>query len=237
MEQEKRKLFSGHNLYLIISVTVLLSLLTLGTLILGPKIISATKNPEQLRLTLGGDNPFNWLLFVGIQFVQVLFAFIPGEFVEIAAGYIYGSVWGTILCLVGVAPASCLIFGLTRLLGNKFTNIMLDSRDLKRLKFLQDEKKLTLMFFLLYFLPGTPKDLITYFAGITKIKFIPFLIISVLCRIPSILTSTLVGDALLEGKLIESIIIFSITGIIVIVGWFTFHKLSSRRKERKQTKN
>lgn len=225
--------FNGRNIYLIISLAVTAALIALGTVLLGPKIVDAARDPEELKRILGGNSFSGQLMFVGIQCLQVLFAFIPGEVVEIAAGYIYGPLWGTVLCLIGVAPATALIFTLTRLLGKKFTSIMIDSRDLKRLRFLKNEKKLKLMFFLLYFLPGTPKDLITYFAGITKIDFATFLIISIFCRIPSILTSTLAGSALGEEKFLQSVIIFAATGVIVIFGWFVFHKLSTKRKAKK----
>ena len=230
MENRKKQRISGRSLYLIISLLVLVALLTLGTLTIGPKIVNAARDPEKLRAELGGNSAKSQLIFVCIQFLQVLFAFIPGEFVEIAAGYIYGPFLGTVLCLIGVLPATCLIFGLTKLLGRKFTKITLDEKDLKKFSFLNDEKKLTTTFFLLYFFPGTPKDVITYFAGITKIKFLPFLLISVFCRIPSILTSTLAGGALGENKFILTLVIFGVTGITVILGWLMFRQISKKKK-------
>ena len=96
---------------------------------------------------------------------------------------------------------------------------------------LQDEKKLTLMFFLLYFLPGTPKDLITYFAGITKIKFGVFMVISTLCRIPSILTSAIAGQALGEENYILSVIIFAVSAVIAVLGYLIYHRISKRKEE------
>ena len=229
MEKKKRSRLSGRNVYLIVSLLVLIALLTAGTVTLGPKIVNAARDPERLRKELGGNNPKSWLIFIGIQFLQVLFAFIPGEFIEVAAGYIYGPFLGTVLCLIGVLPATCLIFGLTRLLGRRFTQITLDEKDLKKFSFLNDEKKLTLTLFLLYFFPGTPKDVITYFAGITKIKFLPFLLISVFCRLPSVLTSTLAGGALGENKLALSAVIFGVTGVTVLLGWWMFKNISKRK--------
>ena len=229
MEKRKKPRISGRDWYLIISLFVLVALLAVGTLTIGPKIVSAARDPEKLRHELGGNNPKSWLIFTLIQFLQVLFAFIPGEFVEVAAGYIYGPFLGTVLCLVGVLPATCLIFGLTKLLGRKFTRITLDEKDLKKFNFLNDEKKLTTTLFLLYFFPGTPKDVITYFAGITKIKFVPFILISVFCRIPSILTSTLAGGALGENKFLLSLIIFGVTGITVLFGWMMFRHIPRKK--------
>ena len=230
MEKKKKLRISGRDWYLIISLFVLIALILVGTFTIGPKLVDAARDPEKLRAELGGNNPRSWLIFIGIQFLQVIFALIPGELIEIAAGYIYGPFLGTVLCLIGVLPATCLIFGLTKLLGRKFTKITLDEKDLKKFSFLNDEKKLTATFFLLYFFPGTPKDVITYFAGITKIKFLPFLLISVLCRIPSILTSTLAGGALGENKFMLTLVIFGVTGITVILGWLMFRKISKKKK-------
>ncbi len=231
MENKKNPIISGRSLYLIISLLVLVALLTLGTLAIGPKIVNAARDPEKLRSELGGSGIKSQAIFVAIQFLQVLFAFIPGELVELAAGYIYGPFLGTVLCLIGVLPATCLIFGLTKLLGRKFTEITLDEKDLKKFSFLNDEKKLTTALFLLYLFPGTPKDVMTYFAGITKIKLIPFLLISVFCRTPSILTSTLAGAAIGENKFALSLVIFGVTGVTVLFGWIMFRYISKKKEQ------
>lgn len=223
-----KKFFSGRNVYCIVSVVILAALLTIGSIALGPRIIEASRNPEQFRELLGSDGIKSYLIFIGIQIAQIIFAFIPGEFVEIGAGYVYGSIKGLILCTVGALMATTIIFWLTRGLGNKFTSIMIDSRNLKRLKFLQNEKKLEILFALLYFVPGTPKDLITYFAGVTRIKFKVFIIISTFCRVPSIVTSTLAGSALGERQYLQSLIIFGITALIGIGGYFLYQFISKR---------
>lgn len=230
MQKKVVTFLSGRSIYSMVSVAVLIAIITLGSALLGPKIVAFANDPEKLREVLGTKDPLSYLIFIGIQFLQVVFAFIPGEVVEVGAGYIYGGFKGTLLCLLGVAPASCLIFWLTRLLGSKFTVIMIDSKDLKKLKFLKDERKLTFFLFLLYFLPGTPKDLITYFAGVTKIKFWAFLFLSTVCRLPSVLSSTLAGAQLGEENYFTSIIIFAVTGVLAIIGW-TFYFLLIKRKE------
>lgn len=233
MRNRIKEFLSGRNIYCIISVSVLLALLIAGTLILGPRLTEAARDPERFREMLGSGGIKSYLIFLGIQFLQTVFALIPGEFIEVAAGYIYGSVKGLILCLIGVGVATALIFGLTRLLGRKFTEIMIDSKELKRLKFLQDEKKLEIMFALLFFIPGTPKDLITYFAGVTRIKFGTFLALSLFCRIPSIVTSTIAGAALGEENYLLSVMIFAVTGVIAVLGLVLYHRLSSKSEEKK----
>ena len=235
MNGKIKQYFSGRNIYLCVSLVIFIALMILGTVTLGPKIIDIARDPEKFQQLLGDTPIRSSFIFLGIQFVQVLFAFIPGEFIEVGAGYAFGWIWGTLLCLLGVAVATVVIFSLTRLLGRKFTNIMIDSKDLKRLKFLKDEKKLIWMFILLYFIPGTPKDLITYFAGVTKIKFSHFMLISTFCRIPSVLTSTLAGDSIVDGKYLQSVIIFAVTGAIGIGGYFLYNYLSKKHSDKKAT--
>lgn len=232
MKNRIKSIFNGRNIYCILSVTVFAAIIVAGSFWLGPRITEISRDPETLKEILGSGGIKSCFWFLGIQFLQTVFALIPGEFVEIAAGYIFGSILGLALCLIGVAVATALIFGLTRLLGKRFTEIMIDSKDLKRLKFLQDEKKLEIMFALLFFIPGTPKDLITYFAGVTKIKFGTFMVISVFCRIPSIITSTLAGAALGEENYLLSAIIFAVTGLIAILGILLYRKLSKKSEEK-----
>ncbi|MBO5912972.1 MAG: TVP38/TMEM64 family protein [Clostridia bacterium] len=236
MNNKTRKFFSGRNIYLGTSLLIFIVLMLIGTVTLGPKIVDIARDPEKFQQLLGTSPIKSSLIFLSIQFVQVVFAFIPGEFIEVGAGYAFGWLWGTLLCLLGVAIATFVIFSLTRLLGRRFTNIMIDSKDLKRLKFLNDEKKLTFILFLLYFIPGTPKDLITYFAGVTKIKFGTFMIISTFCRIPSVLTSTLAGDSIVEEKYLQSIIIFAVTGVIGIGGYILYNHLSKKHTSEKTGK-
>ncbi len=232
-----KSFFSGRNIYLIISVAVFAVLMLLGTVTLGPRLIETAKDPEKFREFIGNNRITGVLIFLGIQFLQVVFAFIPGEFIEIGAGYAFGGIIGTILCLVGSALATMLIFGLTRLLGRKFTSIMIDQRDLKRLKFLNDDKKLVGLMALLYLIPGTPKDLITYFAGVTKIKFGTFMIISTFCRIPSVVTSTFAGSTFGQQKYLSTAIIFTVAAILGITGYFIYNLLSRKHSERKQKDN
>ena len=234
--QKPKRLFSGRNIYLMVSISIFIALMVLGTLTLGPKLTASAKDPEQFREFLGSGGIKSYLIFLGVQFAQVILAFIPGEFIEIGAGYAFGGVIGTVLCLIGSALATLLIFGLTRLLGKKFTNIMIDSKDLKRLKFLKNEKKVTLLFAILYFIPGTPKDLITYFAGVTNIKFSHFMLISTFCRIPSVVTSTYAGSALGEEKYLSSIIIFAIAAVLGIMGYFIYRFISKRHNQHKASK-
>jgi uncharacterized membrane protein YdjX (TVP38/TMEM64 family) len=95
-----------------------------------------------------------------------------------------------------VALGSVIIFMFTKRLGIKMAEAMVGKEKIHSLHFVKDSKNLNLLIFFLYFIPGTPKDIFTYFIGLTPMKLKTFLILSSIARIPSVITSTITGNAL-----------------------------------------
>ena len=81
-----------------------------------------------------------WLVLLGLQFLQVFIALIPGELLETAAGYAFGPWLGTLLCYVGVALASWLIFALTKRFGVRLVEVFISREKIGELRFLKNEK-------------------------------------------------------------------------------------------------
>lgn len=157
-----------------------------------------------------------WFTVLTIQILQIFIAFIPGEIVELLAGILYGSLGGLLLCLLGIVIGSVLIYYTMKFLANKY--IIKYKEKLKTYSFLNNPKKIIIYLFVLFLIPGIPKDIFIYLAPFLPIKFINFLIVSSIARIPSILSSTIVGDSLVEGNYLTSIIIFSIFAILGVLG-------------------
>lgn len=156
-------------------------------------------------------------MFLGLQILQVIIAFFPGEIIEVMSGIIYGPIFGLIVCEIGIFIASSIIFLLVKVLGKGFVDRNVSEKQYKKLSFLNDEKKLSILVFYALMLPMTPKDALLYVVPLTKIKYPKFMVINLIARIPSILTSTFVGQQLLEGELIWTIVIYGITFIISII--------------------
>ena len=171
------------------------------------------------------------IAFVGMTVFQVIIAFVPGEPLEIGAGYAFGAFWGTLLCIIGITLGSLIVFWLVRTLGVRLLEVFFTYEKIKSLKFLQNEKRLALITFFLFFLPGTPKDLLTYFVGLTKIDFKGFLFIVAVARIPSVITSTIGGSLLGSEKYILAIIAFSVTLLISVIGWVIYNKISKKNNK------
>ncbi len=170
---------------------------------------------------------------LGIQFLQVFVAIIPGEFVEVGLGLAFGAVEGSIICLVGVGLASALVFTLAKIWGVKLVELFVEREKIDNLRIINSEKKLNTLVFVLFLVPGTPKDLLTYIVPLTRMKLSEFLFISMIARIPSVLSSTIGGDFFSRGKYLEGIILFIVTGIVSIIGLFVYKKLLAKYHNRK----
>jgi len=162
--------------------------------------------------------------------LQVFIALIPGELLESAAGFIFGPLVGTALCYLGIALASTLVFLLTRRFGVRLVEVFVSREKINQLRFLNTAKKRDLLIFLVFFIPGTPKDLLTYFVGLTDIKLHVFLAISLAARIPSVVSSTFGGHLLGEGRYWGAILLYGITGLVSLAGLTVYNAILRRRQ-------
>ena len=212
---------------LILSALVLFAMVPI-TILAIPKVMALTQphTRELLQRQLESLGIGGWVAFLGIQVIQVVVAMIPGEPIEILAGILYGPLWGTLTCMLGIFIGSIIVYLLVRKLSMPIVSIFIDPEKFQNLRILQDERRFERIAFLLFFIPGTPKDLLTWAAGLIRIRPLRFFILSTIARLPSILTSTLAGTTLLSGDFSTTVLIFVVTGCISMVGLWAHKKLS-----------
>lgn len=183
---------------------------------------------------------WGYALMFGIQILQVVVAIIPGEPVELMAGALYGGLGGLALCLAGSTLASAAIFALMRAFGKSMLDRLFPRKKLEEFSFVKDSRKLEAVTLILFLLPGTPKDMLTYVAGTTPIPMARFLAISALARIPSVVSSTFIGDQVLSGNWYAALMITLATFLVGIAGIFwreraiAFCRRHSRRSREKE---
>lgn len=170
------------------------------------------------------------LAMLGINIVQVLLAFLPGEPVELASGYAFGFWEGTALCLVASGLATSAIYWATRRWGWKLVGLFFDRSLFDRFSWLKSAKRLELIMFIVFLIPGTPKDFLTYFAGLTNMRFLPVVLIATFGRIPSIVTSTIAASAVGSGNwpLVAYTLVAS--AFLLAVGGLMYRRLRSRTR-------
>jgi uncharacterized membrane protein YdjX (TVP38/TMEM64 family) len=201
-------------------IAALLLLMAVATVLLMPYIrrLADPAARAQFRAWITSLGALGYLVMILIQIVQIVIAFIPGEIVEIFAGVMYGGFGGLLLCVIGCVIASSGIFLLSKKLGAKFTQRFFSKDNLEKYAYLKDARKMEIVVFILFLLPGTPKDMLTYVAGTTPMKLTQFLLISTFARIPSIVSSTFIGSSLLRNNWPVTVLIFSVTAALGILG-------------------
>ena len=163
---------------------------------IGVPLLRFAQDPALFRVWVDGHGVWGRLAYMGMVIFQVVIALLPGEPFEIAAGYAFGAWEGTVLCLIASTAGSMLVFFLVRRFGQPLVQLFFSREKLDKLKFLRASAKRDMLLWLVFLLPGTPKDLICYFAGLTDVKPGLWLLICSVGRLPAILTSTLGGSAL-----------------------------------------
>lgn len=216
----------------LVSLTVVLALAGVITYFVCTDLLGKIRSPEEFRAYI---ESFGWtgrLVFLGLQCLQIVVAMIPGEILEVGAGYAFGAVEGTLLCMAGVAIASAIVFLLTKRLGIKLVEVFISREKINELRFINSEKKLKRLIFILFFIPGTPKDIFTYFAGLTRIKLSEFLVISLIARIPSVVSSTIGGHIIGQENYLSAIILFAVTGLVSLVGMAVYTQIVKRHEKK-----
>ncbi len=226
--EKQKRWIAGTGIFLFLLLSVLICIFA------GKPLIQFVQEPERFRAWVDEQGVMAPIAFLGMLVLQIVVAVIPGEPLEIAAGYAFGAVEGTLLCLFGAFLGRVAVFLLVRKLGARAVDVFFPLDKLNELKFLQNKRRLTLWVFFLFFLPGTPKDVLCYVVGLTDLPLRSWLIISAIAPLPSIVTSTIGGDALGMGDYGFALLVFVITVVISGLGLLAYH-LICRTKERSES--
>lgn len=174
------------------------------------------------------------LVFTLIRSVQTVVKIIPAEPLEIGSGLAFGVWGGMFLCLIGNIIGSIVILFLTRKFGTKIINLFFNENKLNSMAFLKDKQKRRLLLLIIYLIPGTPKDGITYFVGLTDMNLVEFMVMTSFARIPSILSSTICGALLGEKSFSLAAGVFAATLVLSLIGILIYKKISSAYNKKKE---
>lgn len=192
---------------------------------IAPLILELTEpgGVERVVQDVRNAGPGGVLILLGMQFLQVVVAFIPGEVVQVAAGMMYGPWGGAAVVLVGCVISSAFVFFIVHKLGAPFVRAMIPEKWMGKLEDFEGTDKLDVMVFVLFLIPGLPKDVFTYLVPLTDMSMRNFLVLSTVGRIPGILMSTLAADGLMEGDIMRSVLLFLVAAGIAALA-IMFHE-------------
>jgi len=177
---------------------LILAGMAVGAFLWGPCLWDVLTDQEQFKTWIASYGVYAAAVFVAAQFVQVVIFFIPGEVTQCAGGYIFGAWLGLVLSYLGITLGSLTAFALARLCEHRATDWLVDRQTIRQFDRLVYGKSGFWPLFLLFVLPGIPKDLLCYIAGLTPMPVVTFLVISTIGRFPGVFLSSLFGNGVAE---------------------------------------
>lgn len=219
---------------ILIAVTALF--LWFSVLLCRPIFLLAS-SPDQFENFIREQGAMGRFAFLGIQILQG-FLPIPLELTAVAGGYAFGRVQGTLLTICATMISTTAIFYFTRIFGHRVMNLFFTRTQQRHAKYFHDERVRTTVTWIVFLIPGTPKRIFVFSAGLVPQKFGNFLVISTLARIPSLLACSFGGQALGTGNYGQATAIFVVVGLLSIAGVAAYQILSEKRsRPRKHSKN
>ncbi len=183
---------------------------------------------QQLSGWLASFGPWTFFVIIALQVVQIVFVVLPGKPLEVAAGLLYGALGGIAVTYAGVLAGTVLVYYLSKRFGRPLVRRFISEETLDRYTALTHSPKFEPLVFLLFLIPGTPKDVLTYLAGLTDVKPVRYFLYSSLARVPTILFSTAAGGLIADGNFGLSVALILVVGALGAAGLVFHDKILSR---------
>ncbi len=177
-------------------------------------------NPKQLKIFITSFGHYAAVVFILVQALQVVFAPVPGEVTGFVGGYIFGNTWGVIFSTIGLMLGSTVAFTIARSLGIGFVEKIVKKEYIKKFNFFITHKGLYVAF-VLFLIPGFPKDSLCYLLGLTHMRFLDFFLINLIARLPGTLMLTMQGSAVEKEKYLSFFILLSVSIISIFLLYLT----------------
>ncbi len=154
---------------------------------------------KRLRDFILSFGAYSAIVFIVIQALQVVFAPIPGEVTGFVGGYVYGKIAGTLLSTVGLTLGSVLAFEITRVFGVRLVKKVVKQETMDRFDYFVTHRGVHIAF-ILFLVPGFPKDSLCYLLGLTHLRRLDFLLMNIFGRLPGTIVLNIEGEAVRTGR-------------------------------------
>lgn len=234
MNEQNTKKFKIVKFILFILTLVLITLIAIK---LFPLFTNLGTSDGQLKFKeeIANSGSSGILMLLGLQLLQILIPVLPGEPIEFLAGMCYGTIGGMFIIFLGAFLSSFIIFYCVRKFGKNFINTFFGKDKIEKLensKWFSNPEKIELILFVAFLIPGTPKDLFVYIAGLLPIKPYRFFLISTFGRFPSVISSTFAGSNVVSGNWWLSIAAYIITFVVSGIGLYIYNLMKKKGKTK-----
>lgn len=157
-------------------------------------------------------------VYIGLQVLQIIICIIPGQALQFAGGYAFSFWLGYLYALIGIALGTIITFYLARILGRDALHVLFGEKRFNKFIDKLNTKRAFIIVFMLYLIPGIPKDLFNYAAGVSDMKLKPFCILSLVARTPAMMAGIMVGSMFNKGSYFGICVLAVIAVILCFLG-------------------
>lgn len=169
--------------------------------------------PQMLRQHKG----YAVAALIGLQILQVIVCILPGQPIQFAASYLFGVAGGYLISVFGAFIGAAITFYISRMLGKDAVCTLFGEEKIDSYCRKLNSGKGLMAVLLIYLIPGIPKDLTAYAAGVSDMSARTFLILSTIGRTPGMLGSLLLGHFFNRGNYYAVAVLVAVTAVILIV--------------------
>lgn len=196
------------------------------------KMLKTSSGREHLAELIVSYRAWGIVIFLVIQTLQVIVALIPP--IQIIGGMLFGGFLGGVLSVAGVWLGSAAVFGLVKLFGKPLVEAIVDQKHIGKFKIFQDGERLEHIFFILFLIPGTPKDSLAYLVPLTNIDFKKFMLYVFPARIPAIVFTSFIGSSIRGGHPVATAILVGIFVTFAVLGLVFRERIINWLKRKKE---
>jgi uncharacterized membrane protein YdjX (TVP38/TMEM64 family) len=183
-----------------------------------PELIDRFRSLEEINKLLKQYKTASIFIYMGLQVFQIIVSILPGQALQFAAGYAYHFWLGFLFSILGVTMGTVITFYLARLLGKDALHVIFGEEKFNKFVHTLNSKRSYIVLFVIFLIPGIPKDLFTYAAGVSEIRIVPFLLLSLIGRTPAMIGSILMGNMFYNGSYTGLIFMGAAAVILFVAG-------------------
>ncbi|MDR2088089.1 MAG: VTT domain-containing protein [Clostridiales Family XIII bacterium] len=191
-----------------------------------PEILDEFESLESVNAMLETRKGLILPFFVGLQMFQVIVSVIPAQAVQIAAGYAYNFWIAYLVCVAGLIAGTVATYFIAKLLGRDALRLLFGAERIGKFVDKLNSKRAYILIFIIFLIPGIPKDIFAYAAGISQMNAPAFFLISLIARTPALMASILFGAMMRSGSYAGMIVMATAIAALCALGLKFHNKLA-----------
>jgi uncharacterized membrane protein YdjX (TVP38/TMEM64 family) len=164
------------------------------------------------------------VIFILIQALQVVISPIPGEATGFLGGYLFGQWLGLVYSTIGLTLGSVAAFGAGRWLGAHYVKTLVGADTWNRLGFIVEAEG-AILCFVIYLIPGLPKDMVCYLFGMSPMPVWVFALVSTLGRIPGTWVLSAQGAQTATGNYVHVALVSAVAAAAALPLYYYRHRI------------